>query len=50
MFRWSQPNAIVEPFIREELASGRYLRAGDEVVMHADRLGVLVTQIAAAPD
>lgn len=45
--RWNRPNVIVEPFIREELASGRYLKAGDEVVMHADRLGVLVTRVTA---
>jgi 2-keto-4-pentenoate hydratase/2-oxohepta-3-ene-1,7-dioic acid hydratase in catechol pathway len=45
---WNRPNGIVEPFIREELAAARYLEAGDEVVMHADGLGVLVTRITAA--
>jgi 2,4-diketo-3-deoxy-L-fuconate hydrolase len=48
--RWNELNTIVEPFIREELGAGRYLKAGDEVVMHADRLGVLVTRITAAHD
>lgn len=47
---WNRPNAIVEPFIREELGMGRYLKAGDEVVMHADRLGELVVRITPAQD
>jgi 2-keto-4-pentenoate hydratase/2-oxohepta-3-ene-1,7-dioic acid hydratase in catechol pathway len=42
---WASPNRILEPYIREAQVSGRFLEPGDEVVMRADRLGVIVNQI-----
>ncbi|SEL64099.1 2-keto-4-pentenoate hydratase/2-oxohepta-3-ene-1,7-dioic acid hydratase (catechol pathway) [Atopomonas hussainii] len=44
---WLRPQAVVEPFIREEYRSGRYLQAGDQVVMRADRLGTVSNSIVA---
>lgn len=45
--RWNRPNAIVEPFLRDAYRSGRFLKAGDEVVMRADRLGTIRNRIVA---
>lgn len=42
---WLNPNTIIEPNLRESYASGRFLKAGDEVVMRADRLGSIVNKI-----
>jgi 2,4-didehydro-3-deoxy-L-rhamnonate hydrolase len=48
--RWNDPQAVVEPLIRESHRSREYLHPGDTVVMHADRLGVIRnTIVAAAP-
>jgi 2-keto-4-pentenoate hydratase/2-oxohepta-3-ene-1,7-dioic acid hydratase in catechol pathway len=43
--RWNQPHALVEPFLREAYASGRFLRAGDTVTMRAERLGAISNRI-----
>lgn len=43
--RWLQPQHVIEPFLREAYASGRYLQPGDEIVMRADRLGLIVNRI-----
>lgn len=39
--QWNDLQGLVEPFIREELSSGRYLKPGDRVVMRAERLGMI---------
>jgi 2,4-diketo-3-deoxy-L-fuconate hydrolase len=43
--QWLRPNNILEHYIQRECASGDFLKAGDEVVMRADRLGVIVNRI-----
>lgn len=43
--RWNPPNAILEPFLREAHRSGGYLEPGDEIVMRADRLGVIRNRV-----
>lgn len=45
--QWLRPQAVVEPFLREEYRSGRYLKAGDVVQMKADRLGIISNTIVA---
>lgn len=45
--QWTNPQSVVEPFLREEYRSGRYLKAGDVVQMKADRLGVIDNTIVA---
>ena len=45
--RWMQPRHVVEPFLREAYASGRYLQPGEGIVMRADRLGLIVNRIVA---
>jgi 2-keto-4-pentenoate hydratase/2-oxohepta-3-ene-1,7-dioic acid hydratase in catechol pathway len=45
--RWNRPNAVVEPYLREAYASGRFLRAGDVVSMRAERLGAIDNRIVA---
>ncbi len=47
MLRWFQPEAVVEPFLRNEHYSRRYLKPGDIVQMKADRLGTISNQIVA---
>ena len=42
---WRRPQVVVEPFIREEYRSGRYLQPGDQVVLRADRLGTVSNTI-----
>jgi 2-keto-4-pentenoate hydratase/2-oxohepta-3-ene-1,7-dioic acid hydratase in catechol pathway len=44
---WSQLQTVVEPFLREEYQSGRYLKTGDFVQMRADRLGTISNHIVA---
>ena len=44
---WSQLQTVVEPFLREETASGRYLKPGDMVLMKADRLGTMSNRVVA---
>lgn len=39
--QWANLQAVVEPMLRESYRAGYYLQPGDEVVMHADRLGVI---------
>lgn len=46
--QWMQwQPAILEPFLREEYRSGRYMKAGDIVEMKADRLGTMTNRIVA---
>jgi 2,4-diketo-3-deoxy-L-fuconate hydrolase len=45
--QWTNLHAVVEPFLREEYQSGRYLKAGDVVRMQADRLGSISNTIVA---
>ncbi len=45
--RWTQLQTVVEPFLREEYQSGRYLKAGDLVQMKADQLGTMSNRIVA---
>lgn len=47
---WSQVQTVVEPFLREEYRSGRYLKADDEVQMRADRLGTISNRIVPNQD
>jgi 2,4-diketo-3-deoxy-L-fuconate hydrolase len=47
MLRWFQPQTVVEPFLRNEHYSRRYLKPGDIVQMKADRLGTISNQIVA---
>jgi 2-keto-4-pentenoate hydratase/2-oxohepta-3-ene-1,7-dioic acid hydratase in catechol pathway len=44
---WSQLQTVVEPFLREQYRSGRYLKPGDLVLMKADRLGTMSNRIVA---
>jgi len=44
---WSRLQTVVEPFLREEYRSGRYLKPGDLVQMKADRLGTMSNRIVA---
>ena len=44
--RWDNLNRIVEPSLRKAYASGRFLKPGDEVVMHADGLGLMRNAIS----
>jgi 2,4-didehydro-3-deoxy-L-rhamnonate hydrolase len=43
--QWLNPQSVVEPFLREEYLSGRYLAPGDIVQMRADRLGTISNTI-----
>jgi 2-keto-4-pentenoate hydratase/2-oxohepta-3-ene-1,7-dioic acid hydratase in catechol pathway len=45
--RWMNLQFVVEPFLREEFRSRRYLKAGDVVQMKADRLGIIDNTISA---
>lgn len=45
--QWTQLQTVVEPFLREEYRSGRYLKTGDFVQMKADRLGTIRNHIVA---
>jgi 2-keto-4-pentenoate hydratase/2-oxohepta-3-ene-1,7-dioic acid hydratase in catechol pathway len=45
--QWMNLQSVVEPFLREEFRSGRYLKAGDVVQMKADRLGIINNTISA---
>ena len=47
MLHWFQPQTVVEPFLRNEHYSRRYLKPGDIVQMKADRLGTISNQIVA---
>ncbi|MBK9625847.1 MAG: fumarylacetoacetate hydrolase family protein [Rhodocyclaceae bacterium] len=47
MLRWFQPQTVIEPFLRNEHYSRRYLKPGDIVQMKADRLGTISNQIVA---
>jgi 2-keto-4-pentenoate hydratase/2-oxohepta-3-ene-1,7-dioic acid hydratase in catechol pathway len=47
-WKWAQwQRALVEPFLREEYRSGRYMKPGDLVEMKADRLGTMTNRIVA---
>jgi 2-keto-4-pentenoate hydratase/2-oxohepta-3-ene-1,7-dioic acid hydratase in catechol pathway len=48
--QWTNLHAVIEPFLREEYRSGRYLAAGDVVQMRADRLGMISNTIVAGED
>jgi 2,4-diketo-3-deoxy-L-fuconate hydrolase len=45
--QWMNPQSVIEPFLREEYRSGRYLKSGDVVQMKADRLGSIDNTIVA---
>lgn len=45
--QWMNPQSVIEPFLREEYRSGRYLKSGDVVQMKADRLGLIDNTIVA---
>jgi 2,4-didehydro-3-deoxy-L-rhamnonate hydrolase len=45
--QWMNPQSVIEPFLREEYLSGRYLKSGDVVQMKADRLGSIDNTIVA---
>jgi len=45
--QWNNLQSVIEPFVREEYRSGRYLKAGDVVQMKADRLGTISNTIIA---
>lgn len=45
--QWMNLHAVIEPFVREEYQSGRYLKAGDVVQMKADQLGTISNMIVA---
>jgi 2-keto-4-pentenoate hydratase/2-oxohepta-3-ene-1,7-dioic acid hydratase in catechol pathway len=45
--QWANLQSVVEPFLREEFHSRRYLKAGDVVQMKADRLGIIDNTIVA---
>lgn len=45
--QWTNLHAVIEPFLREEYRSGRYLKPGDTVQMKADRLGIINNTIVA---
>lgn len=47
MLRWFQPQTVVEPFLRNEHFSRRYLKPGDIVQMKANRLGTISNRIVA---
>lgn len=40
-----QLNAVTEPYIRDALAAGSFLQPGQEVVMRADKLGLIVNRV-----
>jgi 2,4-diketo-3-deoxy-L-fuconate hydrolase len=44
--QWLNPQSVIEPFVREEYRSGRYLKQGDLVQMRAERLGTISNAIA----
>jgi 2,4-diketo-3-deoxy-L-fuconate hydrolase len=48
--QWMNLHAVVEPFLRQEYRSGRYLKAGDVVQMRAERLGSISNTIVARDD
>lgn len=44
--KWAHPQHVIEPFLRESYASGRYLQPGDSVVMRAERLGLIQNTVS----
>ena len=49
--RWNDPQALVEPLLRESRRARLYLQPGDRIVMQADGLGFIVNTVVdgAAP-
>lgn len=45
--QWTNLQSVIEPFLREEYRSGRYLKSGDVVQMKADGLGIIDNTIVA---
>lgn len=45
--QWTNLQSVIEPFLREEYRSGRYLKSGDVVQMKADGLGSIDNTIVA---
>lgn len=48
---WSQPipNRVIDAYIEDARSAGAYLKRGDEVVIHADRLGVIRNRVTSEP-
>jgi 2-keto-4-pentenoate hydratase/2-oxohepta-3-ene-1,7-dioic acid hydratase in catechol pathway len=44
-FRWHDPQRVIEPTIREAYRNRSHLQPGDQVVMHADGLGLIVNTV-----